>query len=474
MKKNFFRSLVPFSFLFLFSFLILPSSAASAGKVFKQVWKNNLVYGQEQRFSDDGTKVIVISDGASGSIIGYINYISILDALSGKILHQTIAMGSATISHDGKYLAVMLPISSGEISTTISLYDTQNFEFYKEIPLPYTYKSYLDKKVFFSADDKDLYTSVFVRDSSGTTPYPAYGWSKFLVLNIESLERKEIELGYGDHIRLDNLLVSKDGKYYVVKTGGTPSNTKLYDASTHTVLGYFSFVWSEKGSNGISRPVYSSPMHLSFDNKLYIGCKEKIWINMYKDEYELIPHIEIFDLDAGGKLVNDCIPPNICSRITFLDSGNCLFGTDYKSETKENKYLFYSFLNCEPPEKSPFIWATPNFYDYYTGYYLAKSMGSIGGVEVYTIDSISSVSSSPSAMVSNLFVNKELLRFTLFLPSFSHCLIKIFDNNGKELCVVAEGDYVGENVFSYNIQDFPSGVYFLRVNDESFKFIVAR
>ncbi len=460
MKKNFFQH--SFLFFVLFGFLMLPSSASAGKKVFKQVWKNNLVCGDEYRFSDDGTKVIIISSENSGSIIGYINYIYILDALNGKLLYYTTAKGNGVISHDGKYLAVMLPISSGTTSPTISLYNTQNFEFYKEIPLPYTYKSYLDKKVFFSADDKELYTSVFVHDSSGSTPYPAYGWSKFLVLNIESLERKEIELGYGDHIRLNNLLVSKDGKYYVLFTRQYPSSkTVAYDASTHTVLGNFTFYWYEKDDK-----LYASPFHLSSDNKLYVRGKETVWID--DEEYKLTSHIKIFDLDDGGKLVNDCIPPNICSSITFLDSGNCLFGTDYKSETKENKYLFYNFLNCESPEKSPFIWATPNIVDYHNGYYLAR------GVEVYTIDSTGSVASSPAAMVSNLVVDKELLRFILSLPSFSHCLIKIFDNSGKELCVVAEGDYIGENVFSYNIQDLSSGIYFLRVNDESFKFVVAR
>jgi hypothetical protein len=472
MKKILFRPLTSFLFFVLFGFLMLPSSATSAGKVFKQVWKNDQVYGQEQRFSDDGTKIIVIYYGSS------INYIYVLDALNGKILYYTSAIGNGTISHDGKYLAVMLP-SSSVTSPTILLYDTQNFGLYKEIPLPYSYKSYKNQKVFFSADDKELYTSVFILDTSGSTPYP-YGNGKLLVLNIESLKLTEIELGH--ETRFDSLLTSKDGKYYVVLTEQHDDSyyqapyllTTVYDAKTHKALYGLTMSWYEY--NGyIDERYTSTPFHLSDDNKLYVKCKEDIRDN-YGDIIGRTHHIKVFDLDAEGKLVNECKKDDdFGSKVSFLDNDNYIFILGSNEEQGFN-YRIYDFSNCSVLED---FWTPLYLLDYHNGYYLADTTKSIGdgvtevNIGVYTIDSTGSVSSY-SAIVSNFFVDKEFLRFTLFLPSFSHCLIKIFDNSGKELCIVAEGDYVGENVFSYNIQNLPAGVYFLRVNDKSFKFIIAR
>ena len=115
MKKILFRPLTSFLFFVLFGFLMLPSSASAGKKVFKQVWENKPFNSEKQFFSYDGTKIIVLY-GASMS--DYINHIYVLDALNGKILYYTSAIGNGTISHDGKYLAVMLPISFGKTSST--------------------------------------------------------------------------------------------------------------------------------------------------------------------------------------------------------------------------------------------------------------------------------------------------------------------------------------------------------------------
>ncbi|MGI6369608.1 MAG: T9SS type A sorting domain-containing protein [Ignavibacteria bacterium] len=481
MKKILFRPLILFFFFALFSFLMLPSSASAGKKVFKQVWKNELLYVSEQRFFDNGKKIIATYYGSG------INYIYILDALNGKVLYYVAAKGNGDVSHDGKYLAVMLPSSAGKTSTTISIYDMQNFGLYKEIPLPYPEKlpySYKDLKVFFSADGKELFTSVFVTDTSGFGPYPGYGCNNLLIINIENLERTEIKLG--NEGRLKGLLTSKDSKYHVVLTERYDGRsfylaTTVYDAKTHKKLPYgVTMIWAEDNCYGIEERHTSTPFHFSSDNKLYVGGKQDIRDN-WGDLIGHTHHIRVFDLDAGGKLVNDCKKDDgFGGAVSFLDHDDCIFRLGWNKEQGYN-YRIYNFSNCSVLED---FWTPLLLSDYHNGCYLANGMGEIvgieegilggeGGIAAYTIDSTGSVASS-SAIVSNLFVDKELLRFTLSLPSFSHCLIKIFDNSGKELSVVAEGDYVGENVFNYNIQNLPAGVYFLRVNDKSFKFIIAR
>ncbi len=475
MKKNFFRVFNSFLVITLLSFIMF-SGDALARKEFKKVWERQM-NNEHLYFSDDGTKVVV----KSGSEL------RILDALTGKSLFHTKTKGNVAISHNGKYLAVpfQLDILSGKIHQSVCLYDLSSFELIKEIPLSYSYSYYKNKSVYFSADDKNLYMSVFILDASDDVPYIGYGWSKLILLNIES--QKEKELNIDKFSELYKLFVSKDGKYYILisrelgisKYDPPHLVTTAYDATTNKKLYDFTLSWREE-YDGISEEHTSSTFHLSDDNKLYIRYKKEIW-----DDDLLVGHtnhIKVLDLDADGKTVSDCEREKWGGIVCFMDNDNCLFNLEYNKE-KGNNYYLWNFPSCSFLES---FWEKMYLKDYHNGYYLATFEIPVDtyswtfGVGVYTLEEVAEEEEEGDGGIvdtftlSSLSVNNNILKINLSFPKPMNCEIKLFDSTGKELDLISKGNFSGEQVFTYNIQGFPLGMYFVSVNGEMLKFMISR
>ncbi len=399
------------------------------------------------KFSYDGKKVICIDD-----------YITILDVKDGKKLFSVSAQNDADISYDGRWLAVMHPYkgkdqwNQPEYYNYVAIYDIESdFKLVDSLPLkatpkggpPYPYA------VRFSPDGKKLYTTSFV--------YQGITLTVFDIATKEKLYSQDYVLGDGKRLE-----VTSDGKYYVVSIRegykyGAPSPpryARVYDAATNKEL-YKIDIGSEE-LDEIGR--------ISKDNKLYTRT---------------INSIRVYDLNDKGELISECsigYPASVC--LTKEQNYMIHFSPTYK--VIDGISIEFELPSCKEINK----FSLPaRLEDSFNGLFLADIPSKVieDGSTHWYIPMIALFQYNGDIVENKGYsinipetVKEDILKIKINLNKPEYLKISLLDSSGKDIDIIKEGYFEGENDIEYNIKGLSQGIYFVQINDISYKFMVVR
>ena len=449
--------------IILFGLLIFFVAGANiyAQKTMNKVWERPYVAPNGSynplKFSYDGKKIICI-----GSRGGDVNNVYVLDAQTGDSLanisfvSHSLADGDADISYDGKYLAVTCPLKSysspySSYYPYIGIYETENFKLVDSIPIDNGGGFWGSYVVRFSPDGK----RIFSLTKSYSEEY-IWGCSRLVVTDIAT-KKVLSNQAYSSGKMLE---LTRDGKYYIVglalpygSSYDVPDGEYyICDASSYETK--YSIYPAEAFDENY-RYSYPAEMKISKDNKLYFGNSRK--------------KVKVYDLEDEAKLISDCIHPNFNTMLIVLtNDGNYFTGTVSYSDWKVTE-IESDPTTCE--EKNKII--TSALRDSYEDMY-AYSWSDVElnyGIGVYSYNSDIKEAAKPMISVE---VIEEQLHINLILEQYAYLSMNLFDQSGKDLGLIKEGYFEGSQVVTYNTHHLSSGIYFVNINGESYKFAVVK